>query len=144
MEADREKELEYSFLPAYTLVHSILYSDYGRKNARYTKTQLAVLAALFWQNETCMSQIAELVSAPRPQMTRAVVPLVNDGLVERFEDNSNRKLVHIRLTDRGRDYLMAYLRDRFVILREKLSDEDAERLTQAAKTIVEILQKAHT
>ena len=57
-----------------------------------------------------MSELAELVSSSRAQMTRAIIPLVEDGLVERFEDKSNRKMVHVRLTETGRDFLRNYLK----------------------------------
>ena len=144
MDTDSEEELESSFLPAYALVRSILYSDYGRKRAKYSKTQIAVLAALYWQNEMCMSQAAELIAAQRAQMTRAIIPLVSDGLVERFEDRSNRKMVYIRLTENGKRFIKNYLRSRFDALRNKLSEEEAERLTEAANTIVEILKKTRT
>ena len=136
MEAEAERELESSFLPAYALVRSILYSDYGRKNARYTKTQIAVLAALYWKKEMCMSELAELISVPREQMTRAV----DDVLVERYSDEINRKRVHVCLTDAGREYIRTYLHSRLDILREKLSAEESARLTEAVKTIVDILR----
>ncbi len=129
MEAEAERELESSFLPAYALVRSVLYSDYGRKNARYTKTQIAVLAALYWKKEMCMSELAELISVPREQMTRAVVPLVDDVL-----------MVHVCLTDAGQEYIRTYLHSRLDILREKLSAEESARLTEAVKTIVDILR----
>jgi DNA-binding MarR family transcriptional regulator len=140
MEAEAARELESSFLPAYALVRSILYSDYGRKNARYTKTQIAVLAALYWKKEMCMSELAELISVPREQMTRAVVPLVDDALAERYSDEINRKRVHVCLTDAGREYIRSYLHSRLDILREKLSAEESARLTEAVKTIVDILR----
>ncbi len=141
MDVVPDEGFERSFLPAYALVRSILYSDYDRKNAKYSKTQIAILATLCWQNEICMSRMAELISTPRPQMTRAIIPLVNDGLVERFLDNNNRKLVYIRLTDYGKQFIRNYLHGRFETLREKINEEEAERLSCAAQTIVEILKK---
>ena len=141
MNINPDEELESSFLPVYTLFRSILYSDYGRKNAKYTKTQIAVLVALYWQNEMCMSQIAELISSPRAQMTRAINPLVNDGLIERFINSSNRKLVYIRLTDAGNLFITNYLRNRFEMLREKVNKEESAKLVEAAQTIVTILKR---
>lgn len=140
MEVKAERDLESSFLPAYALVRSILYSDYGRKSAHYTKTQIAVLAALYWKEEMCMSELAELISVPREQMTRAVVPLADDSLIERYSDDINRKRVHVCLTDAGREYIRTYLHSRLDILREKLSEEESSRLTDAVKTIVDILR----
>ena len=87
-----------------------------------------------------MSELAELISVPREQMTRAVVPLVDDVLVERYTDEINRKRVHVCLTDAGREYIRSYLHSRLDILREKLSAEESVRLTEAVKTIVDILR----
>ena len=141
MKINPEKELESSFLPVYGLVRNIIYSDYDRKNAHYTKMQIAILSTLYWHNEMCMSELAELISSSRAQMTRAITPLVEDNMVERFENKSNRKMVHIRLTETGRDFLREYLRIRFETLREKLNEGDAARLTEATRTIAEILCK---
>lgn len=140
MEPELESELEKALLPAYTIVRSILYSDYGRKNSHYTKTQIAVLAALTWKEELCMSQIAEYLSSPRAQMTRAIDPLVEDGLIERFEDKNNRKMVYIRLTATGKTYIRDYLHTRFGALRDKLTPEEAGALHESLKTIIEILK----
>ena len=140
MDAKPGEELESSVLPAYALVHSILYSGYDRRIARYTKTQIAVLAILYWQKEMFMSQLADALSVPRAQMTRAVTPLADDGMIERFEDKSNRKKVHVRLTDAGRDHIRDYMHSRFHVLREHLTEEEAARLLEAAETIVDILR----
>lgn len=141
MDLNSEEELEGSFLPAYALARNILYSDYGRKTSKYSKTQISILAVLYWHDEMFMSQIADLIAAPRPQVTRAMIPLADDGLVERFEHSSNRKLVHIRLAETGRQYMKNYLQDHFETLRKNLSDEESTKLILASRTIVEILNK---
>ena len=141
MELDPEEELEGSFLPAYALARNILFSDYDRKTARYSKTQIAILAVLYWHEKMCMSEISELIAAPRPQTTRAMILLADDGLVERFAAKENRKLVYIRLTDNGKQFIKNYLHERFNTLRDKLSEAESMRLAEATKTIVDILNK---
>lgn len=138
-----ETELERGFFPVYSLVRSILYSRNGKKSTKYSKTQMAALAALYWHRELRMSQIAELVSSTREQMTRAINPLVEDGLVERFSDGRNRKQVYVRLTEEGFQYVRQFLKERFYHIQEKLSENDAARFTDATRTIVEILSKLY-
>lgn len=139
MDTAAEELLSASFLPVCALVRSVLYSDYERKNMRFTKTQITVLALLYWQGDMCMSEIADLALAPRPQMTRVVDPLAEEGFVERFSDETDRKRVRIRLTEQGRSYIREFLQLRLRTLKEKLTMQEEERLSEATNTIVSIL-----
>ena len=142
MDTKTEEELESSFLTTYALIHSVLFSGYIRKQAQYTKTQICILAALHLRRELCMSQLAELISAANAQATRAVFPLIRDGLVARCADSINRKRVYIRLTEEGSAFIHEYLRSRLVFLNRSLSEEEAERLTEAVRTMAEIYNSA--
>ena len=56
-----------------------------------------------------MKEAASYISSSKEQATRAVAPLVDKGLMERYTDPANRNYVHIQLTDTGRTLVLEML-----------------------------------
>lgn len=114
------------------------------KHSSLTKTQLYILFALMGKASLNMSQIATYIASSHEQATRAVAPLVKEGYVERFFDESNRKLVLIRLTDIGKNFISfekEQLINNLVNKLDFLSIEEKEEFTNATHTTLNILKK---
>ena len=91
-----------------------------------------------------MSELAAYIVSSKEQTTRAVAPLVQEGYLERTHDESNRKLVLVRLTDSGRrimEHKQQELREILTAKTEQLSDEDKENFFKALDTTLQILKK---
>jgi len=77
-----------------------------------------------------------------PTMTRLVAGMVTDGLVERLPDASDRRIVRVAASDRGRALLLAG-RDRRVVtlaaMIEPLTPKERRRLEAAAAIIDRML-----
>ena len=56
-----------------------------------------------------MKEAASYISSSKEQATRAVAPLVDKGLMERYTDSANRNYVHIQLTETGRMLVLKML-----------------------------------
>ena len=102
-----------------------------------TKTQILILFALSGGRSLNMSSSKE-------QATRAVSPLVKDEYVTRFRSDENRKMVYVKLTEKGNQLILQekalvkeYLSKRF----ESLSKEDQELFHQSLSNILTILKK---
>lgn len=109
-----------------------------------TKTQILILFALSGGRSLNMSQLSSYLASSKEQATRAVSPLVKDGYVERFRSDKNRKMVYVKLTDKGANLILQektlvkdYLSKRF----ETLSKEDQELFHQSLSNILTILKK---
>ena len=109
-----------------------------------TKTQILILFALSGGRSLNMSQLSSYLASSKEQATRAVSPLVKDGYVERFRSDKNRKMVYVKLTDKGATLILQektlvkdYLSKRF----ETLSKEDQELFHQSLSNILTILKK---
>ena len=72
---------------------------------RLTRGQFFVLLRLQRYQRMTMSQVAATLANSKEQATRTVSSLVELGLVERLEDQHNRKLVLVHLTEAGRTFL---------------------------------------
>jgi len=104
-----------------------------------TKTQILILFALSGGRSLNMSQLSS-----KEQATRAVSPLVKDEYVTRFRSDENRKMVYVKLTEKGNQLILQekalvkeYLSKRF----ESLSKEDQELFHQSLSNILTILKK---
>ena len=108
-----------------------------------TKTQILILFALSGGRSLNMSQLSSYLASSKEQATRAVSPLVKDEYVTRFRSDENRKMVYVKLTEKGNQLilqekaLVKYLSKRF----ESLSKEDQELFHQSLSNILTILKK---
>lgn len=131
-----------SLLP---LINRTAFSVVDLKEFGYTKTQLIICIALFRCENLTMSQVARYISSSKEQATRAVAPLVDDGIAERYVDSHNRTRIHIRLTDLGKEEMMKFRSTIFkniqTLLREKLTQEELVELWQATESMIRLLSK---
>ena len=122
----------------------IILNSIDIKHSNLTKTQLFILFSLMGKPSLNMSQIATYIASSHEQATRAVAPLVTSGYVERFFDESNRKLVLIRLTEIGNNFISfekEQLIKNLVNKLDELTNEEKEEFTNATYTTLNILKK---
>lgn len=71
-----------------------------------TAAQFELLQAISRVGKCGCSELGRQVAAPGPDITRMVDRLDNAGLVSRLRDASDRRVVHVMLTDKGRELLL--------------------------------------
>lgn len=127
------------------LISRTVVSASGLRGFGYTKTQFLIIAALSSRGDLTMKQVAGYISSSKEQATRAVAPLVDDGLVERYVDPVNRTRIHICLTQKGCDLMNAYKAHFFqnlqTMMADKVTKEEKLELKQAVETIIRVLSK---
>ncbi len=117
--------LEIFFSCQKVLLHSLDFRE-----IKFSRHQFYTLLALGGRESMTMGRVAESLAASREQATRVVASLVEEGYVERFYDETNRKRVYVRLTPKGRsfiekekDYVKRQLESRLAHLSEAELDE---------------------
>jgi len=127
------------------LINRTILSASRIREFGYTKTQLTIFAALTLRESLTMSQVSGYISSSKEQATRAVAPLVDEGLVERFVDPENRTKIHIRLTEKGMAYVgqsnQRFVKNLHRTMKEKITSEEMLELKQCVKTMLRILSK---
>ena len=109
-----------------------------------TKTQILILFALSGGRSLNMSQLSSYLASSKEQATRAVSPLVKQEYVIRFRSDENRKMVYVKLTEKGNDLILkekALVKDYLAKRFESLSKEDQESFHQSLSNILMILKK---
>ena len=132
------------FLKFFQSVRNFFLNTIDIPSMDLTKTQILILFALSGGRSLNMSQLSSYLASSKEQATRAVSPLVKDEYVTRFRSDENRKMVYVKLTEKGNQLILQekalvkeYLSKRF----ESLSKEDQELFHQSLSNILTILKK---
>ena len=89
-----------------------------------------------------MTALAEQMGISSQQLTKLINELEGRSLVARSHDRKNRRLVHVEITQTGRDFLQEHVGRISVELARRLavlSEKDQQRLTASIETLDEIM-----
>ena len=101
-------------------------------------TSAAALSTLEQSGPCRLTVLAVTEGVTQPAMTQLVSRLAEAGLVARCADPDDGRVVHVQLTDEGRDYVArrrAYRAERLSSLLTQLSKADQEALAAALPAI---------
>lgn len=128
----------------FPICQKLLLNSFDLHDIHFTKTQIYILLTLSAKKNLNMSEVAAYIASSKEQATRAVAPLVKQGYVERYHNESNRKKVFIRLTKQGNDFVQkekirvkSHLASQF----NALSLEDREIFRQSIENTLRVLRK---
>jgi DNA-binding MarR family transcriptional regulator len=110
-------------------------------------SQLKALSAFHEDKEYTMGELSKNASVTMPSMTEMIDSLERDGIVKRWRDSEDRRVVKVRLTDRGKEMRKKFMlrrRSEFKNIFGKLSKEDRDYLVSALEKVSNILQKIST
>ncbi len=107
-----------------------------------TNSHFPLLFTLFSSGTLTMTEAAKRVGLSKPHMTLQVETLFEEGIIERLADPKDRRLITVRLTGKGNDFVR-HLRS---LMREKawkvfsiLTDETLEKTLNALLTLKEVM-----
>lgn len=124
-----DRILENMFNIMLVIHKKILRMDLGLETEDVNRLHMGVMGLLNNSNMT-MTELAKALMMTNPQLTHLVETLVALGLVERLPDATDRRVIHLTLTNNGRV--------KFTGLREKLKENVKQKL--AALTPEELTQ----
>lgn len=90
--------------------------------------QFTVLATLIEQDGLYQRQISAITLKDRPNITRIINILENDGLVKRLSDVNGRKIFKIFITEKGREVFEQSLPTMYQIWKETVEGIDDDTL----------------
>jgi DNA-binding MarR family transcriptional regulator len=107
--------------------------------------RLSALSVLVFGGPRTIGALATMEGVTPPTMTRLVAAMVADGLVDRQSDESDRRIVRVAASERGRDLLLSG-RDRRVAtlatMIDPLTSKERRRLENAAAIIERMLAES--
>ena len=140
-----EGDRDFFLLRLMPMIQKVILSCWDREKYPYTKSQLTLIMALLHKDSLTMKEAASYISSSKEQATRAVAPLVDKGLMERYTDPANRNYVHIQLTDTGRTLVLEMLDGLYdninKMLDQAISNEEKLALRDSLMESIRILNK---
>lgn len=121
---------------------SDLYSKRLEREVGMTTAQLVVMHSIRDLGEVTTSQISARVSLSQATVTSILDRLVERTLVERYRSTRDRRIVHTRLTRKGRLALRkapTLLHENFLERFEKLSGRRQAVIVDALKLVAEMM-----
>jgi len=113
------------------------FARYGLSRGKFTLLMQLYLAG---EQGLTPSECAERAGVTRATITGLLDGLERDGLVRRFPDLADRRMLRLQLTDQGRDLLSQMLPDHFCRTTGLMGNlTDSEK-----KTLIELLNKVRT
>ena len=101
-DAQIDRILENMFLVMLTIHKKILKKDISEiPDNNLTRLHMAVMGEL-GQTSMTMSELAKTLMMTKPQLTHVVDLLVSSGIVERRQDENDRRVINLALTEKGR------------------------------------------
>lgn len=140
-----DEERDCSLFRLMPMIQKLTFSCWDKEKYPYTRSQLTLIMALLQKDSMTMKEAASYISSSKEQATRAVAPLVENGLLERYTDPVNRNYVHIRLTESGlllvREMLTDFYNSVSSLLNHSLTPDEQEKLHNSLTESILILQK---
>jgi len=137
---DRAADALLSLIPLY-------HKSVIRQRLVFSGIQLAkihTLKILMKYKSMPMSEIGNALYISRPYMTRLADLMIAEDLVERQSDPSDRRVINLVITDKGKKYLRQAINWYKKDLKENLAslgDQDVIRLSEALEDTYLILSK---
>jgi DNA-binding MarR family transcriptional regulator len=103
-----------------------------------------VLGVLLRHGPLPISEVGKRLYISKPYMTRLVNDLIAEDLVERLPDTSDRRVINLRITSKGRERIKeigGLFRDDIEVLLSDLSDDDIRDLDESLKNLNRVLGK---
>ncbi|MEG3151294.1 MarR family transcriptional regulator [Sphingomonas sp. ZT3P38] len=109
----------------------------GQTMARWETLYLVAFTA----DELTQSELAHHISVEGPTMVRMLDALARDGLIERHQRESDRRVTTNRITRKGTQVIADLMEITNQLRREVLADIDPDKLATALEVMSDILRK---
>jgi DNA-binding MarR family transcriptional regulator len=126
-------------------IHPLLSKNFNRairNKSTLNPGALFVLGTIRKHQLLSMSEIGCKLSMPKPHVTAHIDKLIAEGMVERVNDPKDRRIINIRLTEKGHldfENIKSEITEEMRHRVEKLSDEKMKNLYESTEIVRNIL-----
>ncbi len=110
----------------------------------FSKSEIFAMLLVDRNGEVIMSQMSSYINIPMSTATGIVDRLVKNGFMKRERSESDRRIVTIRLTDRGKEIVegfKSFVMERVRAVNEHLTEDERGMLYNIFIKVIEILNK---
>lgn len=111
------------------------------KASGFSMPQFRLLMQLYYQGTACgISQISDDMSITNAAASQLVDKMVNSGLLERAEDQNDRRAKVVTLSEKGREFVKNGIEQRYLwvnALAETLNEDERQSIAQALTVLTD-------
>ena len=126
-------------------IKELISSDlWGNLLLDCSKNEIMVMWLLYRQDEVNMTQIAEYIHVPLNTATGIVARMEKKKLLVRFRSEQDKRVVMIRLEEKGREQIQKIMKEIFSCIRlilEKFDEKEMAVLLKVPKVLVEVMEE---
>lgn len=122
----------------------VINPDETMKNFSMPPSHFKVILYLKRKGTSSVSDIGKSLTISRPNMTPIIDKLISDGMVHRYNDTNDRRIIRVELTDKAHEFVKEQEDTMKKILTNKISTlnpNDLESLKYNVEEIINILMK---
>lgn len=141
-----DKNLEYivqNFVDIMPLFQKkLIRRDCGFEKDIFNHSQFQIMATLNQYGKQPISEVAKKLLISTPNMTKLLNKLIDEGMVERFPDDKDRRIININLTEKGKNYLNEKFNQMKLSLKNRLStipNEQLDKLSTSLENLKNVL-----
>lgn len=120
------------------------FIDAQLKKTGLVRTHFGILHELAGGKELSMSDLSELLHVTKPNVTVLIDKLVTLNYVERISSNNDRRVIFIRITEKGKIFINksseALIKSSAKLL-DNFDEQDLELVKEATQTMRKLLLK---
>ena len=145
MDNEKLERIEDNLLLFFPFFYKKLMKGADEQDLRLHPTQqYPLLGRLMSEGDLPMSELGKRIFISKPNMTPLIDKLVIDGKVKRIPDNTDRRIINISITEKGRHFMGEHKKMLKANIKRNLStlsEKDIETLYMSLENIKNILSK---
>ena len=137
---DREQHIEAIFNNFHAIKRAYSHSSrFSHRHFGVTMPQASVLMLLMHEGRKTMSELALTLGVSKSAATQLLESLIEQGFVERTQDNHDRRVAYVALSGRGLSHLKQVRRrgvGHITQLFDVLTDNELQQIESITKKLV--------
>ena len=147
MDEEKLSEILDGLLILYQLIQKNIFKPNPIGNGiKMSFTIHFILLTLKSVNKLPISETGKLMCIKKQNMTYIADKLVENGLIRRVPDLNDRRVINIIITDKGKEYVDEWQKNRINIMRQNFTcfdDDDLKKMNKSVDNIKYALSKMH-
>lgn len=138
------QKLFMEFIPLYHKKLSLVFREDDDGDIRCHKNQKRAILMIQKEKGVTLTELGRFMDMRKGSLTSLIDSLVENGLVERRPDKTDRRMALLYLTPRGEDYyrqLIARYTQRYFEVFSRLSEDEIDKSLEGMNNVVAALKK---
>ena len=122
----------------------LIHENCGFDKNSLNHSHFQIMSVLKNNGKLPISEVAKQLFISTPNMTKLLNKLIDEDMIERIPDEKDRRIINIKLTEKGNNYLEDSFEDIKLSLKNKFStlpNDKLDKLNESLVTLKDVLNE---